>query len=915
MGNPFKSKKKIYVSSVVYNLAGDYTGRPNYLRSTIYGAVMAQENNGATVAQGLQNSYISGPAIKYRSWYRYVRDNQSQYIGLPTASIGSTVSVATADVLPELTVPDGQTAWVQSAIKGDADYMWWAQQYMLANLPDEYNSAWAADYDSATNMINITLASGTQVQVTAAGYDDTADYVYAMYTLTTNDQAGPVTEGTLETDLATAPDTTGYTRTSYVTNPGSITLNTVTNIRKHYSNGDPDYVNETTSTATQTGTNETSVWEKTEYQGQASGSDAITSLRSILNIWKRATVTQSVSTSTSTSTETINGEPVDVTTTTTVTADVITYVYDRRLDEQTITSLSLNDTEIFIYKLGSGGALDKYISSSADFGQFFPILPIRIDNKSVKTYGASVVGGGGWFGTLYGESEYFIALSKAYKKLIGSEFEDLVDSVEDNKDIDDIDYACMNFGVSLNTKTNDCKRYLYEFWAAMISYQTSSQSDYLAWRTRALQQASYQSRWNEWKAAQSDPTNALYNTAEPQRGTITSPNSSSIRIHSDKAWQSWYDIRISWNYVAETAHTGVAFAGATAGDIKLVLTKGDPILVDMYVANIGGDASDVADLSDDTLSIYWQVTDDTYKRLDISGAYHKNVVYKGKSVGTSVSDALNDSDESGFIIPLHYDILRATPLVPATQLTAECGYITFNCYQVVKTRWYQTGWFKIVLVIIIIVISIWTGSAAAGASAGVLGTNAAVGAAIGLAGTAAIVAGAALNALAAMAISAVLMRVSTSVFGAEVGAIVGAIASMVALNVATSYQASGSMAVDWGKMASASNLLQATQAVQTAYVAHAQDKIADLQQQAQDAEDQYNERKDEIDSLTAELMGYTGAVIDPMMLTDAANFSSESAERFLGRTLMTGSDIAALTHQMISDFVSLSNDLDTIKTL
>ena len=66
MRNPFKSKKKIYVSSVVYNLSGEPAERPNYLPTALYGAVMNQSSD-RTVANGIQSAYIGGPAIKYKS--------------------------------------------------------------------------------------------------------------------------------------------------------------------------------------------------------------------------------------------------------------------------------------------------------------------------------------------------------------------------------------------------------------------------------------------------------------------------------------------------------------------------------------------------------------------------------------------------------------------------------------------------------------------------------------------------------------------------------------------------------------------------------------------------------------------------------------------------------------------------------
>lgn len=901
----FSSKKKIYVSSVVYNLSGEPTTRPNYLPTALYGAVMNQTND-RTVSNGIQSAYIGGPAIKYKSWYRWVRDNMQQYMKMPTGNIGSAVSIPSADIVAAL----GQPAWVQGAVKDDADYMWWARQYMLRNQLDKFNTDWAADFEEATNTMNITLADGSTLQVVAAGYNDNANYVYAQYTLTSEATLGPVVPGAMETDLPTEPSHSGYTVVSQVPSTYPQVLKTTVTTEKVYDNG-MDYQPTTTeSTENVVVSDMASNYMKEEFQGQAAGSDTIKSLRSFLYTWKRGTVVPVTSQTVQHTTENVGGVLVGVTITTTTVKEEVKYVYDSRLDTQELTQVSYNKTDIMIYQLGSGGVLDKYIGATAPMGEFFPVLPIRIKNKSIKEYGSIIWQGPG----IPSRREPYDSLSKAYKKLIGSDFADLVDSVEDNKDIDDIDYAAMVFGVSLNTKRDSCKRYVYEFFRRLIAYQSSSQSDYLAWRTRALEGATYQNRWNAWKAAQSNPADPLYGTAEPSRASLTKPQSSSIQIKGTQSWTDWYNITISWNYISETVGSGVAWAGAQPGQLRFAITEGNPILVDMYVAGIGGDPDDADDLNDDVLTIYWQTTATSYRVLNISGAYHKNKVYKGKSVGTNAKTALKDSEESGFIVPLHYGVLQDVGLVHATQVTSECGYIIFNCYEVKKTRWYQSGWFKIVLVIVVIVISIWTGGAAAGAGAGVLGANAAVGAAIGLAGTAAIVAGAIANALAAMVISAVLMKASTSLLGDKIGTIVGAIASMVAMNVAAGYQATGSAAVNWGDMMTASNALQATQAVQQTYQAYAADKLTDIQKQARDMESYFNDKTEEIQDKFKELMGYTGAVIDPMMFTEAAGRSpTESAENFLSRTLMTGSDIAAMTHNMIGEFAKLSMDLDLIK--
>ena len=68
----------------------------------------------------------------------------------------------------------------------------------------------------------------------------------------------------------------------------------------------------------------------------------------------------------------------------------------------------------------------------------------------------------------------------------------------------------------------------------------------------------------------------------------------------------------------------------------------------------------------------------------------------------SAKEALEDVEESGFIIPLHEGVYRAMGLKDSTQMATACSFMVFNCYQVVKKKWYQTGIFKIILVVILI---------------------------------------------------------------------------------------------------------------------------------------------------------------------------------------------------------------------
>jgi hypothetical protein len=65
----------------------------------------------------------------------------------------------------------------------------------------------------------------------------------------------------------------------------------------------------------------------------------------------------------------------------------------------------------------------------------------------------------------------------------------------------------------------------------------------------------------------------------------------------------------------------------------------------------------------------------------------------------------------------------------------------------------------------------------------------------------------------------------------------------------------------------------------------------------------YEARSSEIERLSQEMLG-SASGFDPLQMTQLLQTSAESSDSFLSRTLMTGSDIAQLTQEMISDFAS-----------
>ena len=91
-----------------------------------------------------------------------------------------------------------------------------------------------------------------------------------------------------------------------------------------------------------------------------------------------------------------------------------------------------------------------------------------------------------------------------------------------------------------------------------------------------------------------------------------------------------------------------------------------------------------------------------------------------------------------------------------------------------------------------------------------------------------------------------------------------------------------------------------------------QAKTQDVYAQMRDLDEQYKKQKREIDELMYELTGFASN-FDPMALTEILQESFEMRDAFNQRTLMTGSDIAELTHSMIGSFTSVSLDLEAMR--
>ena len=550
--------------------------------------------------------------------------------------------------------------------------------------------------------------------------------------------------------------------------------------------------------------------------------------------------------------------------------------------------------KLFIYGLSGGSTtLDNQFLTFQLGGRYLPFIPIRHENQFISES--------------YKPEVYKIA-SKAYKKAFNQDFEDIVEKLADNEQIGEIDFAYVAFGVSVNTKEMVGRKYLYDYFHRMYMNRQVEPFEYIQWRQEMVDYSTGYKAWKDWDRQwgdhqleiPEDPNSEPVPVGPPEPVRVTTPALPGNEIRIRGGGSTNFDMGISWQSIAETTGSGLGKAGVKKGDLWFTIEGVEDHFIGSYVDE---DVDDRIALDD--ISIWWQHEDNAWKRLRIIGLTHRNYIYNGKYVQITAAQALLDADESGFIVPLHYDTVREMSLVDATQLATISNNLVLNCYQIVKKRWYQRGWFKVFLVIAAIVFTVVTGGAGAG-SIGFLGANAAVGASLGFVGVAAVVAGAVANMIAAIIITKLLTMVSVAVLGEKIGFIVAAIASFMTLNVGATLNSGGTMASMWSNFMDPVNLINMTNSVGGGVSSMMASNAQELAQQSQSMMKEYAEQTREIEKLYAEKIGYGSNLFDPMRLTEFSSSFLEPGETFLSRTLMTGSDIAEISMDLVSSFPELT---------
>lgn len=563
------------------------------------------------------------------------------------------------------------------------------------------------------------------------------------------------------------------------------------------------------------------------------------------------------------STVTTTSTTGNVTTTTSVRTQVT--IDDAKTTTTTVKTTTVGVTDkiqYFIYQLGTGKypALDALEASASLASPYYPWVIMRDDGRDMTNAAHQTT------------DQY-----KTAKKLLtkaGMKITELADAINSNESIGDIDFAFVHFGIALNTTIQESKEYLFQFWSYLMAHQKYTKLDWSNWYAGYLNYLEHKKNYANSGGGSGGQSNYY---------SIAQPGTNSINVRYSKEY--WYNVTISWQYINLTTVNGVI---GTTGYVDVTCQKDD---VEYSIYSDQADTIEQYTVQATPMLIRKQISATQYQVLEIIGAQHDNKVYNGKSVTTSASAGVNGDDDgdSNFIVPLNQAVFDNMGIVDITQTSYDCMHVTFNSYQVVKQKWYQTSIFKIVVIIIAIVVTVLSWGTLSAPAAAVASAAAAAGATATVALIAGILTQVAIGVAVSMAMKIVAHYISPDLFA------IFSVAMLAygAYAVGSNYAATGSFSASTS-LASSQTYMAAMNTTLAGYQQSIQYQVKDIAAQISSETSAYQSEMDTLsDAMKA--LNTTNYDIDLMALQSSFFSIFESPSDFIQRTTQPASAISMMT--------------------
>lgn len=939
MAGPHSSKRKNKVFTDIYNMSGDINNRPNYLKTIIFDQTMFK--NRASYAEAIVDSYLPSSGITMRRVVPYARKlDYFNKIGQTNASIRIPKVLDNGKIRDVLEYRFNKLLRVFSSEIDTADVDWWGIRYLLDNAPERVNEIMDIDYQPGYEDILIRFYETEDSEepyellyfdVDDLDVDPLAEYLYVKYA----EDGEPVIVDSEVGDDETVdefPSVAGYgDAVSDETTPTLFEWEDTVEVEDIY----PTYSDVQTSKTSSSETQDIRIrsYSKTDVEADVGPNARPTRKTTNIQLTDTWLLVPEVTTE----------SQIFPTFTRITTTTVYSLVPSKKakVSWELIETFSLNKQKLFIYKRGTGdGELDALFSTVFEEGGYFPVIPIKVDIKTgtnpksvfidrdVITYPSSG-SNPSWDNAFAGSSGstsggltlrppladppdpsasishlqgLYSLNKKLFKKISNNRkgYQKIIDGLMENGEVGDINNIYVMHAVPLNTPENAGKKYIYHFFDHISSLSPNADMEY----------ATYQGLWDEahasaiaygeWLDAQEDRDNPLFGTVEPGIRPYPQLPTASVSLKTLTAFRLNYTA--SWGKVVKSSGTGKAYPDMKMGEVRITKagTSRDEIRFDNNGSFITKYLS--SESATEIIEIRYQNEVDSWVSLQVYGLRSANIINRGKGIHVSAHAALDDSEESELLIPVNNAVFSSMRLIDRTQLAVTMSYMVLNYYAEYKEKWYERDFGKAIIMIVLIVVVVLSSGTAAPAATGVGG---AVATAVGATGIVALIIASAVNAIVGLIVSRLITKAAVAVFGEQLGMIIGAIVSMVAMNGLNSYMDTGS--VNIMDSFTAPNLIKMGSAISQDMAKTMQQEAANIVEAMQGAQEEFQAVSDELTKLyESEFSNRT--IIDPLKFLEKSQNSQETFELpdlFFARTLMTGSDIAALSNNAIEATINL----------
>ena len=410
-------------------------------------------------------------------------------------------------------------------------------------------------------------------------------------------------------------------------------------------------------------------------------------------------------------------------------------------------------TKYWMYRVGLGThpSLDVLFDQPLETnGRFFPLVHFRSDGVSL----------------INNKTSEAYKTSKKMVKYLGMDFDLVAEKIDENPDIGVIRQAMLTMAVPANTTNEMEQRYLFRFFTNQFYNQNQNQQ--------------------HGSPTQGFIFGNLFRQFQGAKSAVVIQDAKFKMVLSNAGI---YKRRISGSIGAINSHTS-----GTRTDVyrttHVDLETGEPVitfnsvLVHYYRRQISAHLYDEVAINDLRMAYYIY---DNYKDV-------------GKG------------SENSLLIPLDHSITEDFSITDREELYSRSLHFVFNSLQIVKVKWYQSGWFKIFIQIVGIVLTVMT----LGADGGFFATLAAGGAAALTAVVTALI----VNYLVGLVISYAL-KLFVKLVGAELAFLIAIVAAL-----AGAYKIlmnGGLQGAPWAK-----ELLQLSTGLTGAVSSNMQEKFGDL---------------------------------------------------------------------------------------